>query len=124
MTRELKNFYTGFEGEAEIQIVEKDSHGTEFLLLRMWAGYFDSIIYEIPPNSNGMWEGVPLYFHTQTGWYENDNWECKDKVLFLTQLQSVDENKLDFETNQTLKCLKEVIASSIKSDNRVYFFYA
>jgi hypothetical protein len=82
----LTDFYSGYEGEGEIVFYHKSSQwDIEVCKLSMWVGYFDEIINSIPPNRQGFWEGIPYYYHLNTGFYDEENWECKDKEFFLAQ---------------------------------------
>lgn len=116
---EIIDFYKGFECESELEIYERDQNGNAITHLKIWIGYFDKIMSYILPNSEGNWEGISLYYHTLTGWYEKSNWECREKNLFALQLESVEKELLDPICRDVLVYLIKIF----KADGNVYFDY-
>ena len=124
------DYYSGFEGEPEILISQKNKDGKAIALLRIWVAYFDKIISLIPPNGNGCWEGISLHYHSVTGFYDT-SWECQDIILFRQQLESIDEEllkkgdaesieKVSFEV---LSILKSMLKDTIDSDGKIMIEY-
>lgn len=103
---EIIDYYEGFEGYPEIKLIRRDKSGNVVTLLKIWEGYFDSIITLIEPNEEGNWEGVAFHYHLTTGWYD-EPWRCDDVGLFLQQLEAVDEKNL--KDSESLKILKTLI---------------
>ena len=67
----------------------------------IWDGYFDNIMNLFEPTDKG-WEGIALYYHLDTGWYDESPWELTDIKGTLTQFQALDKEKLTFENSKYL----------------------
>lgn len=125
------DYYSGFEGEPEIRIVQKSKEGKNIAVLKIWEAYFRTIIELIKPNDNGYWEGVPLEYHLGTGWYDVGYWKCDNIALFLGQLESIDENNLECSKPNTvesishsvLKLLKTMLRDTVESDGIIMIEY-
>lgn len=119
------DFYKGFEGYPEIHIFHKDSEENLILLLKLWEGYFDSIIRLIEPNSEGYWEGFALDYHTfkvYDVWGNEEPWKCEDKNLLLTQLKQIETENLDKETVSIHQITLKMIKDAIDSENEIYIY--
>lgn len=77
--------YTGFEAEPEVQFITQDVHGNR-LVVRMWVGYFDSIMNCIPPKG-GQWQGIAYYYQMNTGWYDESPWLIPDACEARSQIE-------------------------------------
>jgi len=86
------NFYTGFEGEPEVTLVRV---GAEEHMLKAWDGYFSQVLDAIEPGSDGKWQGLTLYYHLGTGWYDTEEFEVENPLLFASQLLALDTSSLD-----------------------------
>ncbi|RKI39286.1 hypothetical protein D7Y27_22245 [Corallococcus sp. AB004] len=64
----MRDFYEGFEGEPEIHFVAKVK-GVPDQVLRIWDGYFDSIMARIELKG-GQWTGLALPYHLCEGWHD------------------------------------------------------
>jgi hypothetical protein len=125
------DYYIGFEGEPEIRIIQKSKDGHNIALLKLWGAYFDIIMELIEPNEEGYWEGIALPYNLATGWYDDGSWECDDVVLFLKQLDSIDENKLKESKPDRIKgvsfdvleILKAMLKNTIDSKGRILIEY-
>lgn len=125
------DYYSGFEGEPEIRILQKSKEGENISVLKIWEAYFRAIIELIKPNDNGCWEGVSLQYHLGTGWYDVGYWECDNVALFLEQLESIDENNLEYGKTETiesvshdvLKLLKTMLRNTIELDGKIMIEY-
>lgn len=117
------DFYSGYEGEPEFSVIQKSSIGVVKITIKMWIGFFDSLIEPIMPNSNGEWEGIILYYHTNINWFDNSPWNNEEKILFVQQLESFDNHHLDIQTQNILEILIMVFKDSIDSNDEIYFEY-
>lgn len=74
------DYYTGFEGEPEFQIIHSRKNGDK-LIIRIWGGYFDSIMHAVldavEPGANG-WTGIAYCYSAVEGWYEESPWQMTD----------------------------------------------
>jgi hypothetical protein len=121
--RKEVDFYKGFDAEPELIISQKDFSGNNINSIKLWIGFFDSIIELIKPNLKGEWEGITLYYHTHTGWYDNALWKCEEVILFIQQLESIEKLQLDVRSQLILEILIEILKESISSKTVVYFEY-
>lgn len=87
------DYYNGFEGEPEIQMVHIKNNQDKYIL-RMWIGYFDRIIELIKPEAEG-WTGLSYYYHMNTGWYEDSPWRISDVISAKKQIESINPSTLD-----------------------------
>jgi len=92
-------------------------------MLDLWIGSFDSIVSLVKPNQKGNWEGISLYYHTETGWYEDDLWKCEVPELFINQLESIDSQKLEGETRRVLVSLIDILKEGSVLNKDIYFEY-
>lgn len=122
MRKEL-DFYKGFEGEPELVIFTKDKNDKVLATIRLWVGFFDAIMGSIKPNNHGVWEGVTLHFHEETGWYDESPWRCSNVELFIIQLESIDSGVLKVEENDILDPLIMMLKNSANLKEDVYFEY-
>lgn len=120
---EVIDFYEGFEGEPEIQIISKNSKGKAEAALRLWIGYLDAVVKLIEPNEAGFWEGVPLYYHTANNWEDVEIWECKDKELFVDQLNKIDTVSLSGDYEKAYQEILKILTESARNKDSVYFIY-
>jgi hypothetical protein len=105
------DFYSGFEGEEEIEFFSTRELHTK--RIRMWIGYFRTILRQTqtPPDTD--WTGLVYYNNLLIGWHEEKNWQipCLEEVLF--QLENakipIDDpiNNIDYEPER--KILVEMI---------------
>ena len=52
------DYYTGFEGEPEVIFTRRRLDGESQSQIRLWVGYYDDMIEQIPPGKNGSWKGI------------------------------------------------------------------
>ncbi len=93
MKREIDTHYLGFEGEPEIQFI-RGTEISEQYILRIWIGYFDTIMSTSKLGENG-WSGLSYYYHTHTGWYETSPWEIQDINKAIIEFEEMDVHELD-----------------------------
>jgi uncharacterized protein (DUF2267 family) len=124
------DYYSGFEGEPEITIIQRSKKGHNVAILKLWIAYFNTIIELIDPNDKGHFEGVTLHYQLVTGWHD-EPWECDDIELFLKQLESIEENKLNESPPESiervsldvLRKLKSILENAIHSKDKIVIEY-
>jgi len=117
------DYYQGFEGEPGIHITHANRELQSIAVIKLWYGYFRSIIDLINPNKNGNWEGVTLAYHLHTGWYDDERWECEDILLFLNQLESISAKSLRREEVEILNLLKPILREARSSSGHIFIEY-
>ncbi|WP_127533291.1 hypothetical protein [Paenibacillus kobensis] len=117
----VKDFYSGFEGEAEI-IFSFENSEDQKVQLKIWIGYLDSIMAAIQPNENG-WSGLAYYYHTDTGWFEETPWRIPDIGDALNNLQSVSKIELDQATLTVFQSIVEILHQAQSIDREVWIEY-
>jgi hypothetical protein len=81
------DFYSGYEGEKEVIFSIKTNCYQK--KIRIWYGYFYSIINQINLSDDGSWPGIAYYHHLRIGWYEEDNWEIPNPEEILLQFENI-----------------------------------
>lgn len=117
------DFYSGFEGEGELDLVEKDERGEAICRFELWIGHFSRIMELVRPNAQGLLEGVAYQNSMLTGWHEEDSWLCPDAGHFLAQLRALDSSRLEPETKRAHAALVEFVAGCAQRGHRLYFEY-
>jgi hypothetical protein len=104
------DFYSNFEDEDEIEffiIAESVKK------IRMWAGYFHTILrhIEVPPDTD--WTGLVYYDNLLIGWHKEKNWQipCLEEVL--SQLKSVKIPMDDLVNNMDYKPARNILTEMI-----------
>lgn len=115
------DFYSGFEGEPEIQILLKNQDNNPFLELKVWIGYFDAVLKKIK-TINGNWEGIALHYHLETGLYD-DEWECDNLFLLKSQLLNIDLDGMDSKDQQFIEAFINLVLDAIKHNDRLFIRY-
>ena len=118
------DFYIGFEGEPEIVLISRDEIGNDIVRLKIWIGYFDSIMELIPVDKVKRGEGVLSHYHKHTGWYDDGIWQCEKIEDWESQLNSINLEKLSDNTvklvfNEILKLILECK----ECDLQLFFLY-
>lgn len=121
--KNIIDFYTGFEGEPELIISTKKDENSADIIIKLWIGFFDSILEKIPPNEQGEWQGVPLHYHLCTGWYDVEIWECYEPELFLGQLEKLDLSEFKVDIANITKTIKKVLEYGIQRKQKIFFEY-
>jgi hypothetical protein len=120
MNTEIIDFYSGFEGQPEINIVCEIDH-TNSLTIKLWEGYFDSIMSAVQPNEHGQWEGVMEAYHLHLGWYDGEKWKCHDRGLFESQLNNITSpENWDEKTREVYSQLLKFIQNCGNRDGQLY----
>lgn len=112
-------FYKGYEGEPEIQFIEELEDGTKGIF-SVWDGYFNDIMELFQPGAHG-WEGLALYYHLDSEWYNESPWKIPDKKSTLNQFQVLEIKKLKYEISQlVLKRICEILSNAIEDSRTVW----
>ena len=82
------DFYDEFDGEVEIIFSIITNNYTK--RLRIWSGYFDTIMMKIEPLKDDGWTSLSYYYHLMIGWDIEDNWQIPNLEEALLQLQSIE----------------------------------
>lgn len=117
----IKDYFSGFEGEAEITFVRKDAQGDE-LAFTLWYGYFYEIMEPIEPGPTG-WTGLALPYHTVTGWYDDNDWLVPNPAEVAQQLDAVERGMLKAPASQILDELVAFIREGIEAGDALHIQY-
>lgn len=103
----IVDYYSDFEGEPEIAFIRRSS-GDTMGELRMWNGYFETIMQAVRPGPKG-WSSLALHFNMDTGW-NDEPWRVDNLAEALKQLQELDREdvKGDFR-NKAIEALDALI---------------
>ncbi len=113
--------YDGFEGEPEIQFIRVAENGDKFIL-RIWIGFFDSIMSAIKPKTYG-WTGLSYYYHMHEGWYTESPWRAPDTVAIINELKKLNKSMLDSKTQNVLNDIIELLLDSQQGDDKIWICY-
>jgi hypothetical protein len=106
------DFYSGFEDEEEIEFFVQTNSRTK--KIRMWIGYFRTILRHIKTSPDVGWTGLVYYDNLLIGWHEEKNWRISCLKEVLLQLKGIElpvdnpVNNLDYEPER--KILVEMIS--------------
>ncbi len=120
MDKIISKHYDGFEGEPEIQFVRIAKNGERFIL-RIWIGFFDSIMDMIEPQKSG-WTGLAYYYHMYEGWYDESPWQIADVQAVIDELKEINSSVLDNQTQNVLKDIFELL-QSVTANETVWINY-
>lgn len=112
-----KKYYDGFEGEPEIQFINKRGNDSEILV--MWEGYFDQIMRLMSPDESG-WTGLAYCYNMYLGWYEESPWAIEDLQMALKQFESIDSQELCSEAKEILVLICDMLGESISNSFKVF----
>ena len=118
-----RDFYNGYEGEPELIIIQKNNAGILKTTINLWIGFFDEVMNFVKPNSNGHWQGIALYYHTEEDWCSQSPWKHEDKILFIQQLEFIKINQLCIESQTILMHILDIFKDSISANDEIYFEY-
>jgi hypothetical protein len=115
------DFYTGYEGSDEIIISCETKHFIK--KIRIWDGYFNSIMRQLKLSDDGTWTGLAYCYNLFTCWYDEDSWQIPDLKEALSQLSSIDlldsKNLCDV-TEQVLIEITIMLSEAIDENATVY----
>jgi len=121
MYNKITDFYSGYEGEGEIQFITFINN--EKVIIKLWDGYFDDIMKKIEPTTKG-WTSLAHHYNLATGWYDESPWKLKNIVEALKQLKEVMNAEFEFEgTKGIYNEICALLANAIETNNSVYIAY-
>lgn len=115
------DYYLGFEGEPEISLMYSSSDNTRFSI-RIWEGYFDTMMSYIQPIANGE-KGLFYYYDTHTGWYDHSPWKLLDLSVVINELQSIDKKILDQICLDILSDMYNLALQAKKEETYIWITY-
>lgn len=115
------NYYKGFEGEPCIKFiwVKPDN---ENLTLKIWIGYFDTIMNAINPTNHG-WSGLSYYYHLDEGWYDESPWEIPNLNPVIDELLSIDTTSFDLVTKDVFTKLLSLLVNAKEKNDKILISY-
>ena len=111
MNNLVDKYYAGYEGEPEIQIINKSANNQK-IVLRIWTGFFDNIMTAIEPQSTG-WTSLAYYYNLDIGWYEESPWKIQNLGEAIQQLEGIDRSKLNKIDKEVLEEMLRVFKKAI-----------
>ena len=117
----INKHYDGYQGEPEIQFVSIGSEGQK-IVLRIWIGFFDSIISLLKPKNSG-WMGLAYYYHIHEGWYDESPWQIIDIAATINELQGINVSDLDIQTLGVYKDIVELLTNALSKGNTAWINY-
>lgn len=117
----VTDFYTGFEGEPEINFFFQEFSGRK-VVVKSWIGYFDSIMGAIQATESG-WKGLSYYYHTATGWFEETPWKIPHLGDALIDLQRVNTTEFDEDTLTVYQSILELLQRAHSLNGTVWIEY-
>jgi len=117
-----REFCAGFEGEPEISFVSFVPGGNMVASVRMWVGYFDSIMSTLKPSDNG-WTGIALPYHLGEGWYEGGSWTVPDINALISQWSQVDLDSLKHPEREVHFAVAELLTDAKHQGAEVRVLY-
>jgi len=115
----ITKYYEGFEGEPEIRFLKGLAENSKMVLC-LWDGYFDDIMRQFSPSDFG-WTGLAYQYHLGVGWEEGKLWEIPDLLEALNEFQTLDPQKLEFDSSQeVLSAICNLIRDAISHHEKVW----
>ena len=119
------DFYSGFEDDEEIHFFIKTELSTR--KIKMWIGYFRTILRSIKTPSDIPWTGLAHYNNFHLGWHEESNWQIPDLEEVLFQLQHIElpvddpMNHMDYSPQREILVeMISIISEGIEKNLPVY----
>jgi len=113
-----KDFYSGYEGEPEIQFVKVSVNG-DHKIIRIWSGYFDDIMAQFVPSQQG-WSGLAYYYHLAIGWYEESPWQITHLDEIKTQFCNLSIENCRFDKSRAVyKEICDLLREAIENNESV-----
>ena len=117
MNDSIIDFYTGFEGEKEIQFIRVSNDNKH--IIKMWSGYFDDMMEKIEPEPGG-WMSLALYYHVGENWVEGEHWVVPDLEKAKQQLKQIENEEFEFQqTKDVLSQIYILLNSAIECNDYV-----
>jgi hypothetical protein len=113
------DFYSGFEGEGEIQFIRFLNDGNKNII-KSWEGYFDDLMGKVESTPNG-WVGLAYYYNLDEGWYEDSPWEIPNILEALQQFKGIESAEFRFqESKNVINEICNLLSGAIEAQNCVY----
>jgi hypothetical protein len=109
-------YYFGFEGEPEIQIIQKRNDND--YVLSIWEGYFDRIMSQMKPDKTG-WTGIAYFYHLHTGWYDDDMWVDKNIIDSYNKFKSICKERLDKKSGLVLEQICKLLNEAVLNNHEI-----
>ena len=119
------DFYSEFWWDDEIDFfVQTDLHLKK---VRIWIGYFYTILENIKRPIDNSWIGLTYYDQLDLGWHREKNWQlpCPNEVLL--QLKSIElplenpVNHMDYQTeHKIINTIIDILQEGIDGNFPVY----
>ena len=117
-----ERYFLGMEGEGEIELIRVVIDGTELKRLRMWYGYFGSILEEISFEKDG-WPSLAYNYHLDKGWNEESPWLIPNVEEAIQQFQSINLPKEKQNLKVLLNGIIEFLIEVKETGDSVYISY-
>lgn len=121
MPDSVVDFYTGFEGEPEIQFSTASGCGGN-RIVRVWVGYFDAIMSKVKPGPTG-WTGLALPYHLNAGWYDSSPWRIPDLDAVVKQWGSIETASLSPDSVRAHSAVLELLRHALATSQPVTISY-
>lgn len=119
MKKIINDYYSGFEGEGEIQFIHLHSNGDESVI-RIWDGYFDDIMEQFEPEGNG-WTGLAYYYNLCEGWNDSSPWKIPDVHDALRQFKGLRIKNMRFkESHKVLSEIFNLLTKALEQNEDVW----
>lgn len=112
----MLDFYSGFEGESEIRF-ELRGIGPQVTGVRMWEGYFDSIMRQIHPEEGG-WTGLALPYHLCE--LDDEPWKIPNLQEVADQWERTQVRHLDPTVQRVHAAVLALLRTAIASGGEVW----
>jgi hypothetical protein len=117
------DLYTGFETDREMIFTEKSSSNQIIFKIKLWYGYFDSIMRLIPLSNNAHPDSIIYNWQKVQGFYDDEIWECKRVQEFYNQLLQINDFSSEINLSDALNALKQICLSTIQNRDRLFIEY-
>jgi len=121
MDKIIRNYYSGYEGEPEIQFIRVTGDGQRFIL-RIWVGFFDNIMMSIKPVANE-WTSLAYYYHLVEGWHDESQWKVPDIGAAISQFRDIDVASIDKNSQEVLYDICEMLLVAEAANESVFIAY-
>ncbi len=121
MDKIIRNYYSGYEGEPEIQFIRVTGDGQRFIL-RIWVGFFDNIMMSIKPVANE-WTSLAYYYHLVEGWHDESPWKVPDIGAAISQFRDIDVASIDKNSQEVLYDICEMLLVAEAANESVFIAY-
>jgi hypothetical protein len=112
-----QEFVKGFEGEPEISVESRSEHLPP-KTIKLWEGFFDSLMVRIKP-ANGEWTGLALPYHLHEGW-NNAPWNVTNLEVVANQWQEIPLEGLSDECVAVHRAISNLFAAALRSSDSVW----